>query len=60
MIEVAVQSGLVFKQNLKIPFITLIGDGGVMVKRVSKLKRIDGITHGSHIDTVYPDPLGGL
>ncbi|AEH23740.1 hypothetical protein [Pyrococcus yayanosii] len=22
-----------------------------------KLKRIKGITHGSHIDTVYPDPL---
>ncbi|BAD85493.1 hypothetical protein, conserved [Thermococcus kodakarensis KOD1] len=31
-----------------------------MVKRVSKLKRIDGITHGSHIDTVYPDPAVAL
>lgn len=31
-----------------------------MVKIVSRLKRIDGITHGSHIDTVYPDPAGAL
>ncbi|NJE85828.1 hypothetical protein E3E23_08340 [Thermococcus sp. CX2] len=29
----------------------------MVLGRRSKLKRIEGITHGSHIDTIYPDPL---